>query len=105
MSAEQRRLFAETSVENEASLHAQRDQARGAAAPPVGAGNDSRSKPHGSPLPEHMRREENCHEPAGTNCPNPECGRPMTRIGEGVSARLCRFPFNLSLLIFRVVTA
>ena len=36
MSAEQRRLFEETLVENEASLQAQLDQARGAAAPPAG---------------------------------------------------------------------
>ncbi len=88
MSAEQRRLFEETCVEDEASLQAQLDQARGPAAPPVGAGNDGKSKPRRSPLPEHLRREEHRHEPANTNCPNLECGSPMTRIGEDVSERL-----------------
>ena len=88
MSAEQRRLFEETLVEDEASLQAQLDQARGAAAPAAGAGNDSKPKPRRSPLPEHLRREEHHHEPASTNCPNPACGRPMTRIGEDVSERL-----------------
>lgn len=38
MSAEQRRLFEETVVEDEASLQAQLDQARGTAAPPAGGG-------------------------------------------------------------------
>ena len=88
MSAEQRRLFEETCVEDEASLQAQLDQVRGAAAPPAGAGNEGKPKPRRSPLPEHLRREEHHHEPANTDCPNPECGRPMTRIGEDVSERL-----------------
>jgi transposase len=88
MSAEQRRLFEETLVEDEASLQAQLDQARGAAAPPAGTGNDSKLQPRRSPLPEHLRREQHHHEPTNTSCPNPECGRPMTRIGEDVSERL-----------------
>ena len=88
MSAEQRRLFEETLVEDEASLQAQLDQARGTAAPPAGGGNDGKPKPRRSPLPEHLRREDHHHEPDNTSCPNPECGRPMTRVGEDVSERL-----------------
>lgn len=88
MSAEQRRLFEETWVEDEASLLAQLDQARANTAPPADAGQDGKRKPHRNPLPEHLRREEHHHEPENTNCPNPQCARPMTRIGEDVSERL-----------------
>jgi hypothetical protein len=92
MSTEQRRLFEETLIEDEASLQVQLDQARGAAAPLAGTGSDGKAKPRRSPLPEHLRREEHHHEPANTNCPNPECGRPMRRIGEDVSKRLDSVP-------------
>ncbi len=88
MSAEQRRLFEETWVEDEASLLAQLDQARGNAAPQADAGQDGKRKPRRNPLPDHLRREEHHHEPENTNCPNPQCARPMTRIGEDVSERL-----------------
>lgn len=66
MSAEQRRLFEETVAEDEASLQAQLDDARGASAasPAADAGEhaDSKRKPRRQPLPEHLRREEHHHE-------------------------------------------
>jgi transposase len=87
MSAEQRRLFEETLAEDEASLQAQLAQARGEPAPlPVAGGNQH--KPRRRPLPDHLRREDHHHEPENTNCPSPECGRPMVRVGEDISERL-----------------
>jgi len=90
MSAEQRRLFEETLSEDEASLRAQLERLRQEAA---AEGTDKpkappRRQPRREALPEHLRREEHRHEPESTNCPTPECGRPMTRIGEDVSERL-----------------
>ena len=89
MNAEQRRLFEETLAEDEASLQAQLEQARGEpSTPPPAAGDDNQRKPRRRPLPEHLRREDHHHEPENTNCPSPECGRPMVRVGEDVSERL-----------------
>ncbi|MFY9512515.1 MAG: transposase [Rubrivivax sp.] len=62
MNAEQRAMFQETLLEDEASLQAQ--------------------------LAEHLRRVEHQHEPADTACPTPGCGQPMTRVGEDVSEKL-----------------
>jgi transposase len=45
MSAEQRRLFEETLAEDEASLQAQLDQARGTAAPPAATVTAAKRKP------------------------------------------------------------
>jgi transposase len=47
-----------------------------------------RAKPRRQALPEHLERVEHRHEPENTNCPTPECGKPMQRIGEDVSERL-----------------
>jgi transposase len=85
MSAEQRRLFEDTLLEDQADLEAQLralqgDAARGA--PPVG---DDKRKPRRQALPEHLRRVEHRHEPASTTC---ECGQPMVRVGEDISERL-----------------
>lgn len=89
MSAEQRRLFEETLAEDEASLQAQLDQARGEQSTPSAAtGCDNQRKPRRRPLPEDLRREDHHHEPENTNCPSPECGRPMVRVGEDISERL-----------------
>jgi transposase len=90
MDADQRRLFEETLVEDEASLRAQLEQLRLQA-----TGDDDKAKPKAVPrqprrqaLPEHLRRVEYRHEPDSTNCQEPGCGRPMTRIGEDTSERL-----------------
>lgn len=89
MSAEQRRLFEETLVEDEAALHAALEQLRA-----EGRGADH-TKPKAPPrrprreaLPAHLRRVEHRHEPEDTSCPNEGCGQPMTRIGEDVTERL-----------------
>ncbi|WP_454909519.1 IS66 family transposase [Variovorax gossypii] len=87
MSAEQRRLFEETLAEDEASLQAQLEQARGEAATPPAAGDNQR-KPRRRPLPDHLRREDHHHEPENTNCPSLGCGKPMVRVGEDISERL-----------------
>ncbi|AMM25191.1 IS66 family transposase [Variovorax sp. PAMC 28711] len=88
MSAEQRRLFEETLAEDESSLQAQLEQARGE--PAAGAKDDTQTerKPRRKPLPDHLRREDHHHEPDNTNCPSPMCGRPMVRVGEDISERL-----------------
>ena len=62
MSAEQRRLFEETLVEDEASLQAQLDPARGAAAPPAGAGAGSK--------PAAWRSSGCRHSKQSTPCPS-----------------------------------
>jgi len=87
MSAEQRRLFEETLAEDEASLLLQLQQAKGEpTAPP--AGDNNKRKPRRRPLPDHLRRVEHQHEPQDTNCPSPDCGKPMVRVGEDVSEKL-----------------
>ncbi|WP_422085112.1 IS66 family transposase [Variovorax sp.] len=91
MDADQRRLFEETIAEDEASLRAQLEQLRLQAA----ADDAGKAKPKEAPrqprrqaLPEHLRRVEHRHEPDSTDCQEPGCGRPMTRIGEDMSERL-----------------
>ena len=78
MSAEQRTLFEETLAEDEASLLAQLQQARGenAEAPEGQAG---KRKPRRRPLPDHLRRVEHRHEPEDTNCPTPDCADSVER--------------------------
>jgi transposase len=80
MSAEQRRLFDETLAEDEASLQAQLQQAKGTA--PEGDGSAKR-KPRRQALPDHLRRVKHHHEPEDTTCPSADCGRAMVRVGVG----------------------
>ncbi len=92
MNAAQRRLFEETWVEDEASLREQlerlRREAEAAAAADGNKPKPPPRKPRRHALPEHLRRVEHRHEPDSTDCQAPDCGRPMTRIGEDVSERL-----------------
>jgi transposase len=91
MSAEQRRLFEETLTEDEASLQAQLDRLREEAAAAAEGGAKPKAaprRPRREALPAHLKRVEHHHEPEDTNCATPECGAPMTRIGEDVSERL-----------------
>jgi transposase len=90
MSAEQRALFEETLAEDEASLLAQLQQARGENAAPPNA--TAKRKPRRQPLPDHLRRVEHHHELEDTTCPTPDCGRPMQRVGEDISERLDIIP-------------
>jgi transposase len=92
MTASQRLLFAETMVEDEASLKAKlAELQRGLPEAPKTAKAPPR-KPRREKLPEHLERVEHRHEPESTNCPNPECGQPMQRIGEDVSEKLDIIP-------------
>ena len=95
MSAEQRRLFEETLTEDEASLREQLERLRREAAEAAASAAEAADakpkvarQPRRKPLPDHLRRVEHHHEPESTDCQEPDCGRPMTRIGEEVSERL-----------------
>lgn len=92
MNAEQRRLFEETLIEDEASLREQLERLRREAETAAGAaGNKPKPaprKPRRNALPQHLRRVEHRHEPDSTDCQEQDCGRPMTRIGEDVTERL-----------------
>lgn len=85
MSAEQRRLFEETLVEDQADLEAQLRALQGDAARGAPPASDDKRKPRRQALPEHLRRVEHRHEPESTTC---ACGQPMARVGEDVSERL-----------------
>jgi transposase len=92
MNAEQRRLFEETLVEDEANLREQlerlRREAEAAAASAGSSPKPAPRKPRRQALPPHLRRVEHRYEPDSTDCQEPGCGRPMTRIGEDVTERL-----------------
>lgn len=90
MNAEQRSIFEEALAGDEASLEAQL-AALQAAAPAVDASapdKKPRRQPKREPLPPHLRRVDTRVEPENTNCPSPECGKPMVRVGEDISERL-----------------
>ncbi len=88
MNAEQRQLFEETVAADEASLQAQLDALQALTPAPQGAPAQVRRQPKRQALPEHLPRVEHHHEPASTQCPTPECGRPLERVGEDISERL-----------------
>ena len=88
MNADQRMLFEETCAADQASLEAQlaalqsTTQGSGAADTPL------RRQPKREALPAHLPRVDQRIEPENTTCPEPECGRPMVRVGEDISERL-----------------
>src|SRR6478735_10371288 len=86
MSAEQRRLFEETMAEDEASLQALLEQAKGT--PAEDNAPSSKRRPRRQPLPDHLRRVQHNHELEDTTCPSPNCGKPMVRVGEDISEKL-----------------
>jgi transposase len=88
MTAAQRALFAQTMIEDEASLQAQlAELQRGLPEAPKTAKAPPR-QPRRQALPGHLKRVEHRHEPEDTTCPNAECAQPMQRIGEDVSEKL-----------------
>ena len=92
MNAEQRALFEETCAADQASLEAQLAALQVAA---VGAGapeQQRRRQPKRQALPEHLPRVDQLVEPENTNCPTPDCGKPMVRVGEDISERLDIIP-------------
>ena len=88
MDAQQRQLFLETLVEDEADLQAQLAELQARQSPPPVTPEKAPQPPRRQALPEHLRRVEHHHEPADTHCPAVDCGEPMTRVGEDVSERL-----------------
>ena len=92
MTAQQRALFAETIIEDEASLQAQLAELQARLPQLRAAPKDAPRRPRRQALPEHLQRVEHRHEPADTACPNAGCGKPMQRVGEDVSEKLDIIP-------------
>ncbi|MFM9927480.1 IS66 family transposase zinc-finger binding domain-containing protein [Variovorax sp. H27-G14] len=94
MRAEQRRLFEEALAEDEAGLREQLERLRReAAAAAAAAASDTTTKApprrrRRNLFPDRLRRMEHHYEPERTDCLEPGCGRPMTRIGQEASERL-----------------
>jgi transposase len=88
MTAEQRQMFQDTLLEDEADLEAQLAALQAALPKTQPKPKDAPRRPRRQALPEHLRRVEHHHEPEETTCTTPDCGQPMTRVGEDVSERL-----------------
>jgi transposase len=88
MTAQQRALFQDTLVEDEASLLAQLAALQAGLPETPKAPKAAPRKPRRQALPEHLERVEHRHEPEDTTCPNLGCAQPMQRIGEDVSEKL-----------------
>ncbi|WP_310733005.1 IS66 family transposase [Azohydromonas australica] len=88
MDAQQRQMFEDTMVEDEASLEAQLAALRAARPETPESPTPPPRRPRRQALPEHLRRVEHRHEPEDTHCPTLSCRRPMTRVGEDVSEKL-----------------
>jgi transposase len=88
MTAEQRQMFQDTLLEDEADLEAQLAALQAALPKTQPKPKDAPRRPRRQALPAHLRRVEHRHEPEDTTCTTPACGQPMTRVGEDVSERL-----------------
>ena len=98
MSAQQRSIFEETLAADEASLQAQlaalqpsvptQDGKTPDKQPERQAKRQAKRQPKREALPAHLPRVDTRVEPESTNCPTPECGQPMARVGEDISERL-----------------
>jgi len=88
MDAEQRQMFQDTLLEDEADLEAQLAALRAALPETPVAPKAPPRRPRRQALPDHLRRVEHHHEPEDTHCTTADCGRPMTRVGEDISERL-----------------
>jgi transposase len=88
MDAEQRQMFQDTLLEDEADLEAQLAALRAALPETPAAPKAPRRRPRRQALPDHLRRVEHRHEPEDTHCTTADCGQPMTRVGEDISERL-----------------
>ena len=106
MNAEQRALFDETCAADQASLEAQlaalQPAAVGSTAPDKQPEHPGKRQPKREALPAHLPRVEQRVEPEDTNCPTPDCGQPMVRVGEDVSERLDIIPAQFFGLAGRV---
>lgn len=88
MTTEQRQLFQDTLLEDEADLEAQLAALQAACPNVQPKPKAAPRRPRRQALPEHLRRVEHPHEPESTTCTMPDCGQPMTRVGEDVSEQL-----------------
>ncbi len=88
MDAEQRQMFQDTLLEDEADLEAQLAALQAALPQTPAAPKAPRRRPRREALPDHLRRVEHHHEPEDTTCATADCGQPMTRVGEDISERL-----------------
>ena len=88
MTAEQRQLFQDTLLEDEADLEAQLAALQAALPKTAAKPKETPRRPRRQALPDHLKRVEHHHEPEDTTCRTADCGQPMTRVGEDVSERL-----------------
>ncbi len=88
MTADQRQMFQDTLLEDEADLEAQLAALQAACPKTQPKPKDAPRRPRRQALPAHLRRVEHRHEPEDTTCTTPDCGQPMTRVGEDMSERL-----------------
>jgi len=88
MSADQRQMFQDTLLEDEADLEAQLAALQATLPKTTTKAKKAPRRPRRQALPDHLRRVEHQHEPEDTHCTTADCGRPMTRVGEDISERL-----------------
>ncbi len=88
MDAQQRQMFQDTLLQDEADLEAQLAALQAALPKTAATPKAPRRRPRRQALPDHLRRVEHRHKPESTACATPDCGQPMSRVGEDVSERL-----------------
>jgi transposase len=88
MTADQRQMFQDTLLEDEADLEAQLAALQAALPKTPAKPKAPPRRPRRQALPDHLRRVEHHHEPEDTTCRAAGCGQAMTRVGEDVSERL-----------------
>ena len=88
MTTEQRQMFLDTILEDEADLEAQLAALQAALPNETVKPKAPPRRPRRQALPDHLRRVEHHHEPEDTTCTTADCGQPMTRVGEDISERL-----------------
>jgi transposase len=88
MSANQRQMFQDTLLEDEADLEAQLAALQAELPKMPAKPKAAPRRPRRQALPDHLRRVEHHHEPENTTCTTAGCGQAMTRVGEDVSERL-----------------
>ena len=82
MTADQRQMFQDTLLEDEADLEAQLAALQAALPKTQALPKAPARRPRRQALPDHLRRVEHHHEPEDTTCRTADCGQPMTRVGE-----------------------
>ena len=83
MTADQRQMFQDTLLEDEADLEAQLAALQAALPKTPAKAKQAPRRPRRQALPAHLRRIEHHHEPEDTSCTIADCGQPMTRVRRG----------------------